>query len=70
MSNAGAISGADVGSAVSMAVAKQSLDAMEQQGAAAVSLIKAAGDVGATARGAVSPVPGAGETGRGLDVSA
>ncbi|MEL6499432.1 MAG: hypothetical protein AAF937_10810 [Planctomycetota bacterium] len=50
------------------ALARKALDLAEQQGAAAVSLIQAAGEVSIAApRGAVSPVPGATESGQLVD---
>lgn len=50
-------------------LARKALDQMEQQGAAAVALISAAGEAASAApRGAVSPVPGATESGLNLDV--
>ena len=49
-------------------LARKALDQMERQGAAAVALIEAAGEVSAGApRGAVSPVPAGTETGLTLD---
>ncbi|MEL6796672.1 MAG: hypothetical protein AAFO89_07590 [Planctomycetota bacterium] len=50
------------------ALARKALDQVEQQGAAAVSLIQAAGEISSGApRGAVSPVPGATESGQLVD---
>lgn len=49
-------------------LARKALDQVEQQGAAAVALIQSAAQVSAGAsRGAVSPVPGATESGLNLD---
>lgn len=55
---------------IDFAVARKGLDQVEQQGEAAVSLIKAAAEVGRASRGRVSPSPLASETGRRLDVTA
>lgn len=50
------------------ALARKALDQIERQGAAAVSMIQAAGEVASGApRGAVSPVPGVTESGLNLD---
>lgn len=57
-------------STIDFAVARKGLDQVEQQGEAAVSLIKAAADVGKATRGRVSPSPLASESGRRLDVTA
>ena len=49
-------------------LARKALDQVEQQGAAAVALIQASAEVSSGApRGAVSPVPGATESGQTLD---
>ncbi|MEL7485109.1 MAG: hypothetical protein AAFN41_12255 [Planctomycetota bacterium] len=49
-------------------MARKALDQAEQQGAAAVALIQSAAEVSAGApRGAVSPVPGATESGQLVD---
>jgi len=55
---------------IGMAVARKGLDQVEQQGEAAVELIKAAADVGKATRGRISARPAAGETGQRLDVAA
>ena len=55
---------------IDFAVARKGLDQVEQQGEAAVSLIKAAADAGKASRGRVSSSPLASETGRRLDVTA
>ena len=58
------VSGVDLASSVSVAVAKKSLDAAKMQGAAAVSMIKSAGKVG---QDAPAPRPMPGEPGSRLD---
>lgn len=78
----GSLSSVDLGSRVSVAVARKTLDAAEAQGAAAVEMIKQAGEVGKKAlkvtprhdlgslgRGPMSATPVSGEPGRVLDVT-
>lgn len=60
----------DVGSQISVSVARKSLDNVEQQGEAMVGLIADAARISEHSRGAVSPVPGSGESGQTLDVTA
>ena len=59
----------DSGNRGDYTIARKVLDAMEAEGAAAVKMIKDAGQVGKHSRGAVSPVVSAKETGRNLDVT-
>ncbi|MCA9272991.1 MAG: hypothetical protein KDA31_08105 [Phycisphaerales bacterium] len=61
---------ADSGARGDFLIARKVLDAMESEGAAAVQMIKDAAKVGQHSRGAVSPVPAAGETGQNLDITA
>lgn len=81
-SSFGSLSSVDLGSRVSVAVARKTLDAAEAQGAAAVEMIKEAGEVGRKAlkvtprpdlstfeRGPISATPVSGEPGRVLDVT-
>ncbi len=56
-------------STIDYAVARKALDQAEQQGDAAVALIKAAADVGRASRGRFSAGASPGETGARLDVS-
>ncbi|MEM9064979.1 MAG: YjfB family protein [Planctomycetota bacterium] len=61
---------ADLGSAISVAVARKSLDTQQAQGDAMVDLISEAAAVGAQTRGAISATPTPSETGQNLDVTA
>lgn len=54
MSDTSNIGGVDLGSAVSMAMARKSLDVAREQGEAAVSLIEAAAEVQASANEAAA----------------
>ena len=56
-------------SEIDFTVARKGLDEVERQGEAAVSLIRAAAEVGRSSRGRVSPTPMASEPGRRLDVT-
>ena len=60
----------DTGARGDYTVARKVLDAMEAEGAAAVQMIKDAGQVGKHSRGSVSPVVSPKETGQNLDVTA
>lgn len=60
----------DLGSQISVAVARKSLDNVERQGEALVGMIADAAAISEQSRGAVSAVPGPGETGLTLDVTA
>ncbi len=57
-------------STIDFAVARKGLDQARAQGDAAVSLIKAAADVGRASRAKISASPSPRETGSRLDVSA
>lgn len=54
MSALSAVEGVDLSSAVSVAVARKALDSQEQQGEAAVELLKRAAEVGEQARAQVA----------------
>lgn len=56
--------GGSLGSDINTAVARKALDVAEQQGQAAVDLIKGVVEANQAARGSVSPVPNAGEPGQ------
>lgn len=73
-------SSVDLGSRISVAVARKTLDEAESQGEAMVEMIRSAGEVGRSsraairpspdARGPISSKPSARETGRRLDLTA
>lgn len=67
---ASAAATADARANVGISVARKTLDAYEQQGAAMVGLIKDAGAVAKAPRGAVSPVAGPQESGKLLNIKA
>jgi len=60
----------DLGNQISVAVARKSLDSVERRGEAMVGMIADAAAISEQSRGAVSAVPGPGETGLTLDVTA
>ena len=60
----------DLGTQISTAVARKGLENAERQGEALVGMIADAAAISEQSRGAVSPVPGPGETGQALDVTA
>ncbi len=74
-------SSVDLGSRISVAVARKTLDQAESQGEAMVEMIRSAGEVGRSSprsavkqglpgRGPISPRPSARETGHRLDLTA
>lgn len=63
------LSGVNLASSISIAVAGKQLDATRAQGEAINGLIKDAANVAKAGRGAVSASPGAGEIGGRLDAT-
>ncbi|MEC9374500.1 MAG: hypothetical protein VYC34_11685, partial [Planctomycetota bacterium] len=62
MIDAASASQIDLGYRIGVEVAKKTFDAARAEGQAALELLDAAASVGDASRGAVSPVPGPGET--------
>ncbi len=71
MFDPGALINARLESGLSVLIARKALDVVEEQGAAAISLLEDAAELQrSAARGAISAVPGPTESGGNLDATA